>query len=546
MNLWQAAVFLVVGALALIHPAVGAPSTSSFYVDPEARASLELTPVAERWSGEGFFAVSVRVKNDAGSARSWTLRFSTELGYSGDAVLHEATFPVGAGETTEAVIYVPGGGAVESGQRAMIRVSAEGPGMDGSQVYLLHGNSDPAVITATTPAQETALFAATNGAPGIKSEINAVDPARWPADWRVWSAFDRVVMTDAEFAVLDGARRAALRDWVALGGTLDLYPARGDAVSRVERVGRGAIRHRQQTLASEAADQREARPYAGEQDALQAQRAVVFEAERRAELTPASGAFGLSLFLVAFGLLVGPINLFVFAPSNRRHRLFITVPLISLAASALMGVYIVVKDGFGGEGSRIGLVLLLPESNQAVVTQSQLTRTGVLLGAGFPLADDVVLSRGPEHTSPAHFHGRANADQYVRADGAAGGDWFTSRRLQGHGLKRLVPTRARVELVAGGSGDAAPVVQSSVGAVLGDFRYRDAEGRTWGADRVAPGEKVTLSRKSFVDGDGLKRGEFAALGGAAEGLAPIETLSSIRWDEPRFLYAGPLVGARTP
>ncbi len=534
---------LLAGLLALAPLAAGTPGSTEISLDPEVRATIRITPVAERWSGEGFMPVTVRIENHSDRAREWTLRFVTDRAYTGEAVRQEVAVGAEAGGTTETVVFVPGGA---SGDQigASLRVEAEGPGTSYGYGQFVHTTSDPILITATTPAQESALFAATNGAPGPKTEISAVDPARWPADWRTWSPFRRVVLTDAEFAALDGARRAALRDWVAMGGTLDLYPARGRGEAGVEPVGHGAIRRLAASVEEEAALHPAVELHAGPRFAMRDAWGAEITPERRKALQPGTGALGLSFFLLGFGILVGPINLFVFAPAHRRQRLFVTVPLISLAASALMAGYIVVKDGFGGEGSQRGLVLLLPEGNRAVVSQHQVARTGVLLGGGFGLPEDVAMAQLTAKQGP--YRGDAPAGTYLRAGAEAGGDWFASRRVQEQALRRLVPTRARVELVAGGRDGAAPVVQSSIGTVLRDFRYVDGEGRLWTAPEVAPGVKVPLRRGPEASSAGMPQGFFAALGGAAEGLAPIPTLDSIRWDAPEFLYAGPLTGARTP
>src|SRR5690606_21574539 len=56
--------------------------------------------------------------------------------------------------------------------------------------------------------------------------------------------------------------------------------------------------------------------------------------------------------LVLFAIIVGPVNLFVFAKVGKRHRLFITTPIISLATSLLLVGLIILQDGFGGSGFR--------------------------------------------------------------------------------------------------------------------------------------------------------------------------------------------------
>ena len=90
--------------------------------------------------------------------------------------------------------------------------------------------------------------------------------------------------------------------------------------------------------------------------------------------------------LVLFGILVGPVNLFVLAKSGRRHRLFITTPLISLGASLLLILLIIFQDGFGGRGMRRVLMEVRPDAGQnaAFLHQEQIARTGILTGTASP------------------------------------------------------------------------------------------------------------------------------------------------------------------
>ncbi len=533
--------------------AAAGPSYSRLALHPDVPATIDVATVAERWHGAGFMPLRVRIENRGREPLAWTFGITANLGHTGHSLLHETRLGAGPGEVVETVVFVSGAGALPSNGRVSISVVLSGPGSMGFGGSFNHGRNDQVIATATTAALEGHLFTATHGAPGVRSEITAVDAARWPADWRVWSPFERVVLDEPAYAALDAARRGALLDWVAMGGTLDLYPVEGGGAPRepLRRHGHGAIRAMTRPLPVEAAavsggaPPREINLVRHRLEDLPTALGAHATVQRREQLRPVHGSLGVSIFLVVFGILVGPVNLFVFAPSGRRHRLFFTLPALSLGASALLAGYIVVKDGFGGEGVRGGLVLLLPEANQAVLTQTQVVRTGVLLGDDFALPEDVALAHDGVARAAHDHHGNDDrAQRYTRDGERAGGHWFASRRLQEHTLRRLVPTRARVELVAGGENGQPPVVQSSVGTVLRDFRYTDADGRAWVAQQVAPGQRVTLTRNQALQGQ--HRGLFTALGGAAEGLAPLETLPAIRWDEPNFLYAGPVVGARTP
>ncbi len=311
----------------------------------------------------------------------------------------------------------------------------------------------------------------------------------------------------------------------------------------------------------------------------------------------------LVIGLLLFALLVGPVNFFVFAPPGRRHRLFVTVPALSLLASLGLGAGIVLGDGFGGDGARRALVMLLPWENKAAVFQEQVARTGVLLGAGFPLAADTAAGEVPDDDPGANAGRGDNAPPLNRTDTAAGGDWFRSHSRQVQRFWRITPTRARIELVGGGTGGAAPVVQSSLTTTLRDFVYLDAAGGVWAVDTLPPGRRVTLQTdarpwpqhrvaasmgtppapspqeleydqvakraaaggmltekmKQILAGgppdptsattdsgtDTRERGHFYALGGAGD-LAPLDTLPSIRWTDESIIYTGRLEAARTP
>ena len=69
-------------------------------------------------------------------------------------------------------------------------------------------------------------------------------------------------------------------------------------------------------------------------------------------------------FILVFAVLVGPVNLFWLADASRRHRLFWSTPLISVAASLLLVGVIALQDGFGGSGERVMATLLVPDEQE--------------------------------------------------------------------------------------------------------------------------------------------------------------------------------------
>jgi len=536
----------------------GQASSHDVPMEAGAEAEIRLTPVSDLWISGGFMAVRVRIENRANVARSWAFVFNSEHNWRQKM---EFTQPlvVGPRSVLETVVFVPGLGEAAGGNAIQLRATVQGPGVERDSVSLTNYNSDVRRYVASSASQEVALYAAIAASPeggrsgsgstggssssSASMELAVVDAAAWPADWRVWEPFSQVVMSDREFRALDGARRAALLDWVGLGGALSLYPPFAAANPPTETTGSawgsGVIRSVANALNEDKTIQPDDAPAKSFHQRLVNEAITASTPPGVGEAYALSrGSVGITLFLLLFGILIGPVNLLVFAPPQRRHRLFVTVPLIALAASAVLALVIIWRDGFGGAGVQRGLVILLPGENKAVVFQNQLSRTGVLFASRFAFPSDTRLLLPSAAPTPG---GNNREKAFARDEASVSGAWFASRQRQQHLMERITPTRARVELVGGGGGaDAPPIVQSSVGAALRDFRYRDSAQRLWGADEVTPGQKVTL-RELPVGSPDLPAGNFLGRAAASE-LAPLATLPAIRWDEPAFFYTGRVEG----
>ncbi|MEO5959474.1 MAG: hypothetical protein ABIZ49_03660, partial [Opitutaceae bacterium] len=277
-----------------------------------------------------------------------------------------------------------------------------------------------------------------------------VDPAQLPPDWRVWSSFNSVLLKADDFAALDAGRRAALRGWVALGGLLYLAPSAAGA-AETENFGAGRI----ETMATPLADF-DARELVATLPLNTLSPALPDRDGLRFSPNSAMGdlvkfeppnILWVSILLLAFAVAIGPVNLFVLAPTSKRHRLFWTTPLLSLAGAAAVAGAIVLQDGFGGEGIRRAVVVFAPGDNQAAVFQEQAARTGFLAKRDFALDDNVLCAVVPTEDPATTGPISVGPAQFSRDRGQAAGDWFRNRSRQAQLLRNLIPTRARVELV---------------------------------------------------------------------------------------------------
>ncbi len=411
--------------------------------------------------------------------------------------------------------------------------------------------------------------------------LSRFDSARLPRDWRAWSGFSVVWMTDVEWSAVAAEARRALLDWVALGGELRIASPEGDTAplpfldagapvfenggraygfGRIFRVPRNGME-----LDADRAFARLKEPLVD----------VFLTAENLYNRNwPLIGDFSSTrlrvglflLFLFGFAVLVGPVNLFVFCGKNRRYRLFWTTPLISIAASLLLAALVLFQEGTGGRGRRVLTVALLPEENRMFVVQEQISRTGALLSKNFDTGEPVLMA--PIDLTDSIPAASEGSRYWIRGN-RYGGDWFSSRTVQGKIIEAVRPTRARVEIIPPEAEGEPPRIVSSIGVVLDDLYALDLDGRWWHAANLRPGEIATAEASSeaafrrwsqawsdlridasakLADADrdfhvAPLPGHFYATAGEQSADA-VATLPGIRWTTDSVVYLGPCVEVR--
>jgi hypothetical protein len=197
-------------------------------------------------------------------------------------------------------------------------------------------------------------------------------------------------------------------------------------------------------------------------------------------------AWLIGLILIAFGLLVGPINLFYLAKAGRRQRLFFTTPIISLGASVLLIIYILFQDGTGGSGVRTSLVYVNPDAATASIRQDQISRTGVLFSTSFTTDEPAMISPALLETSrwtrlkPSGYNYNGQEQRYSQSDPKSfAGDWFQSRSEQGQCLQLIRSSRGRMELAAASADGQPPSLRSSFSYSIETVFYVDEKEQLW-------------------------------------------------------------------
>ncbi|MBX7211421.1 MAG: hypothetical protein K1X78_24155 [Verrucomicrobiaceae bacterium] len=415
---------------------------------------------------------------------------------------------------------------------------------------------------------------------GSSSEIfgSSFNPDDLPADWLAFSGFDYVMLSAADWETMKTGVRLALIQWVRFGGQLHVYVTK-DSTELTDLPCEPPGVHGPKTRWSLG----EVMKYSWNGSSLDASTVVgrYDRGTQREDMLTSHYASGSTwgllkalggrsfaswqvlVFLFIFGMLVGPVNLFVLAPAGRRHRLFYTTPLLSVGASALMIVFILFQDGTGGTGRRFTVINVEPGETTGYVTQEQVSRAGMLFSSGFDLAPSAIiepLALPDTGWTKLKSGNESQATNLVMQGAKRSGNFFQSRTEQAHVIRSAVSTRARVELKSGGAPDAPPSLISALGFTVEELFYIDDAGKTWKAEAaLATGQAATMEpmddstaranweKATSLAGaelkNGLKnnaltrKGVFFATAKSAPGFTQ-ETLSSIRWKDDHVVVFG--------
>lgn len=529
-------------------------------VDPDSGTRVEVVSIFDELPAQGFAPLRITITNRTNADRTWRLSsrasFNRWMGSGNVASTFTGSFPLTAEANSVAVhtVLAPIPTAFQSGgyggSRPDLQVSLGSPGMEDASGYKYsEGNNNwpcIAISAALASRSMTDLRDEIQKTSGRSNFFGSTyDPDMLPADWRAYSGFDVLMIADEEWLDADPGARTAVLEWVHLGGQLHLYAGRsGVSLSELGVSAPGGAREATAGLGRMAVFEWDGNVLAAPEtvagyEKLAGLRRIMPVSEGynnsrwalfRSLGTRSFGSWQVALILIAFGILVGPINLFVFAKAGQRHRMFFTTPIISLGASLILIVLIFLQDGSGGKGFRFGFLTLDPAGQRAYLIQEQLARTGVLFRNAFDTGEPIAIS--PVMTPPSRWaflsdSGTSRALDYSGSGSRLDGDWFQSRSEQGHQIMAVRTTRARVEDL--GSQGGTPLLKSEFDLPLADVHYIAPDGTFWkSTGMAAPGGEIALESSSREELDKWLSGSAAS---ASEWLR--ERIQQLPGERPR-------------
>ena len=558
--------------------------------NPKTGTSLTVTTMSSSLPSSGYMAVRVSARNGEKIPVSWNFNFtSSDHSYSNSNELSSSfSLSCAAGKQKNVEFLVPLVTAIPSDSPLALEVNINGrppltstfEKMETDQSHDWPGILMSEVLDTPNsgPLNSAASSRSHYGNPNFAGKFI---PRNLSENWRAYSGYDIIMLTSADWKEISPGAKTAILKWNRLGGRIIIYgvsPSTTLSSLSLE----GEAESSEKILRSWGSIELLPLPKSSLLDPSATVKLVkggrlkpkgkIF-GDELASHWPLQYAFGersfnpvfFILILITFGIIVGPINLFVFAKSGQRHRLFITTPIISLTASALLLLIIVFQDGFGGKGHRLALIEVQPEENTAYIQQQQIARTGVLFKTSFKTKDHAIVSpatlnesrwaRITSTNSGGESRYRINFED--KNTNSLSGDWYKSRSEYGHLVSSIQSTRGRLELL---SPNGPPTITSTFDFPLKKIYYLDSNGGVWQSSAsLDSGRKIQLTPGADTDFDKMlqeqtdrlnkdsatrlestaeRRGHFIAL--SEEGPF-IDTLSSLSWKESTAIITGPVV-----
>lgn len=562
--------FLLLLSLVLVSPTLHAAGgfAHSVSMDPETRDSISVSSPFNNIPTVGFMPLHISIDNRSTEDRQWSLDPQTRL-LSGDWITASWTFPVKAGSKAEFDILVP----LKSNNfnyRWGAQLSWTGPDVDSPMMQLPQTSNNSSSSNTPFLAFSDSLHAkhwGTLQASDSSLVSTSVDLSQAPSDWRAYIGIDQIWMTAQEWLTFPADKRQALQQALTLGADIAFVCKNSDEASlirqtfnRMDTTASWKVGSSHVDLLLEGTD-----TTTRIQNLLRktdAKSALIEDHRLSSYLDKAVAQIGTAgplvlIFIILFGIVAGPVNLFILAPSGRRHRLFITTPIISFIGALILAAAIFIQDGTGGSGTRLLHVQVLPDQKQLVIQQEQASRTGLLFSTSFTPPPGTWVQPLLSNNLGPQFN-RSNNSFSIDSSGTFSGEWFRSRTRQNHLVTSVRPSRAAIEFTPG----PTPSIVSSIEVELSTLLILDPQGNSWTASNVRPGERTPLipaapdaSRDSwtqFIADHQLKSLlESTATSVLPQnttfyatttnpGSLPIETLPSIRWTTPITLISGPL------
>ncbi len=324
--------------------------------------------------------------------------------------------------------------------------------------------------------------------------------ADWSENWLAYTPFDAIVISQADLSVLTPGVSSALTDYLYAGGNIFVaggtsLPAAWHASLKknlpdgvISVIGFGT------TFAAEHFT-------AMDQGSAQKIREVVRDEARYWQNLPAdSGAAnnvlpvvenlkvptrGIVVIMLAFIIVIGPVNIIWLNRRKRRTWMLWTIPVISFATTMLVFAYSLLREGITPDTRIAGLTVLDQAAHRAATTGAE--------GFYCPLTPSggLTFESGTEATplvSTGYGSGSSREVDWTQSQHLTRG-WVSSRVPAHFHLRKSETRRERIQIV---NENGKLSLINSLGVSIKTVWYADADMKIFEAHNVPAGQKSEL------------------------------------------------------
>lgn len=466
---------------------------------------------------------------------AWDQSFKEVVLKGGDGT-HLATIPITNAvnrSLTLSILTVPLPSLTNAVGSVRLNVNAAGSGgmVSVDAVDLTDGSTS----TFATDARASSTYAtrvssgssstAYQGPMVLRSELEA---SGWSESWLAFTAFDLVVLSRTDLAAMNAAQQNALRSYVEAGGGLAVLgmtelpkawqsaaapntaPFRPGGINR-HHIGFG------QCLVAEAASITALNRVQTDlmrdlaRESGQVWQSMPTEGNANSEFPVIEDARipvrGIVFVMLAFILVVGPLNIFFCARTNNRIAMLWTIPLISFVTCAIVFGYSLASEGITPTTRTEAVTILDQVSHRATTLARQAFYTPLTPGDGLRYSHDTEVT---PLVDVNNYNGGNSRELELSQSQHLTRGWITARVPAHFALRKSETRRERLQVQR--LSDGRVTVLNGLGSDIQTLWLRDDKGRLFKGEGLKAGQNLALPS---VPGDGFNAG--SSLGALYQG-----------------------------
>lgn len=349
----------------------------------------------------------------------------------------------------------------------------------------------------------------------LRSELEA---GNWSESWLAFTPFDLIVMARTDFAAMSPAAQGALRSYVEAGGGVAMLGATelpkelqstGSTTPAALRPG-GMNRHYLgfgQCAVAESASitslNRAQTDLLRElaRECGQVWQSMPTEANANTEFPVIEDTRipvrGIVFIMLAFILIVGPVNIFFCARANRRTAMLWTIPLISFVTCAIVFGYSLVSEGITPSLRTEAVTVLDQAAHRATTLARQAFYTPLTPGDGLRYSHETEVT---PLVDVNRYNGGNSREMELSQSQHLTRGWITARVPAHFALRKSETSRLRITMQK--LPDGRVTVVNGLGADIQTLWLRDDKGRLFKGETLKAGQNVLLTSDALVGTSG--------------------------------------------